>query len=173
MELVVLVDDQNNQIGTAPKETVHTDHTPLHRGFSLFLFNKNHELLLTRRAETKQTFPGVWTNTVCGHPAPGEDVTIAAKRRLKDELGLIVEDVKVISPYRYTCSDSNRIQENEICPILVAFHDGYPTPNLQEVGEWKWMPWEEFIKETERNPHVYSQWSVGEVAILKSLNIFH
>jgi isopentenyl-diphosphate delta-isomerase len=173
MELVVLVDEQNNQIGTAPKDTVHSDHTPLHRGFSLFLFNKNHELLLTCRAITKKTFPGVWTNTVCGHPAPGEDVAMAAKRRLKDELGVTVEDVKFVSPYRYTCTDTNGIMENEICPILVGFHDGDPIPNRQEVGEWNWVVWEEFITETEHNPQGYSPWSVGETAILKSLNIFH
>jgi len=173
MELVVLVDEQNNQIGTASKDTVHSDHTPLHRGFSLFLFNKNRELFLTRRADTKKTFPGIWTNTVCGHPAPNEDVVDAAKRRLKDELGLTVDDIRVVSPYRYTCTDKNGIQENEICPILVAFHDGDLAPNHEEVGEWKWMPWGEFIKEIQRNPDGYSPWSVGEATILKKLNIFH
>ncbi len=173
MELVVLVDEQNHGIGMAPKDTVHTDHTPLHRGFSLFVFNKKHELLLTRRAYTKKTFPGVWTNTVCGHPAPGEDVVDAAKRRLKDELGITVNDIKVVSPYRYTCTDINGIMENEICPILVGFYDGGPRPNFQEVGEWKWIPWNEFISETEHNPSGYSQWSVGETVILNTLNIFH
>lgn len=169
----MLVDDKNNQIGTAPKETVHSKHTPLHRGFSLFLFNSKKEVLLTRRAVTKKTFPGVWTNTVCGHPALGEDVIVSAKRRLKDELGLIIGEVKIISPYRYTCVDTNGIQENEICPILVAFYDGDPTPNFQEVGEWKWIAWDEFISEVEQNPQGYSEWSVGETAILKNLNIFH
>ena len=88
MELVVLVDEQNNEIGTAPKETVHTDHTPLHRGFSLFVFNTKGDVLVTKRAVSKKTFSGVWTNTVCGHPGPGEDIVEAVKRRLKDELGL-------------------------------------------------------------------------------------
>ncbi|MBI5465568.1 isopentenyl-diphosphate Delta-isomerase, partial [Candidatus Gottesmanbacteria bacterium] len=88
MELVVLVDEENRQIGTADKDGIHTQSTPLHRGFSLFLFNSKNELLLTQRALNKQTFPGVWTNTVCGHPGPGESNVDAARRRLYKELGI-------------------------------------------------------------------------------------
>jgi isopentenyl-diphosphate delta-isomerase len=167
MELVVLVDEKNNEIGTAAKETVHSDHTPLHRGFSLFLFNNNQELLLTRRADTKKTFPGVWTNTVCGHPAPGEDVVDAAKRRLKDELGLTVKTIKVISPYQYSCTDKNGIMENEICPILVGHANKDPNPIPDEVSAWKWMPWKEFLSEMKLNPETYSPWCIEEAAILQ------
>lgn len=167
MELVVLVDEKNNQIGTAPKDTVHSDHTPLHRGFSLFLFNKNHELLLTRRADTKKTFPGVWTNTVCGHPGSGEEVADAAKRRLQDELGLTVDDIRVVSPYRYTCTDKNGIQENEICPILVGHTQENPKPDPREVGGWKWMPWKEFLSEIKLHLEIYSPWCIEEAAILQ------
>ena len=71
-ELVVLVDNNNNPIGTAEKDTVHTTDTPLHRAFSLFIFNSHNQVLLTKRASSKKTFPGVWTNTVCGHLAPEE-----------------------------------------------------------------------------------------------------
>lgn len=160
MELVVLIDEQNKEIGTAPKDMVHTKNTPLHRGFSLFLFNAKNELLLTRRVRTKKTFPGVWTNTVCGHPAPGESTADAAKRRLKDELG-IVTDVKEVAPYRYRFADANGIVENEICPILVSHADN-------EIEEWKWMPWQEFLIEIKNNPQKYSPWSVEEATILES-----
>ncbi|MCX6793514.1 MAG: isopentenyl-diphosphate Delta-isomerase [Candidatus Gottesmanbacteria bacterium] len=168
MEFVVLVDEYNNEIGTAPKDTVHSDHTPLHRAFSLFIFNSKNKLLVTRRAATKKTFPDVWTNTVCGHPASGEDAADAAKRRLKDELGIISHDIKVqeVSPYQYRFADKNGIVENEICPILVAFHDGDPIPNLQEVGKWKWMPWREFLAEIQNIPGKYSPWCVEEAKIL-------
>ena len=114
MEQVVLVDDNNQEIGTADKATVHTANTPLHRGFSLFLFNSQKELLLTQRALTKKTFPGIWTNTVCGHPAPGETPVDAAKRRIREELGIIVQEVKEVAPYRYRFADQNGIVENEI-----------------------------------------------------------
>lgn len=167
MELVVLVDEQNNEIGTAPKGTVHSDHTPLHRGFSLFVFNRNQELLLTRRADTKKTFPGVWTNTVCGHPGPAEDVVTAARRRLKDEMGIIAGDIKVVAPYRYRFADKNGIVENEICPILVGHTHENPKPDPREVGGWKWIPWQEFLSDIKLHPEIYSPWCIEEAAILQ------
>lgn len=166
MELVILVDEKNNQIGTAPKDTVHTKDTPLHRGFSLFLFNAKNELLLTRRALTKKTFPGVWTNTVCGHPAPKESVVEASRCRLADELGIVSQDIVEVAPYQYRFSDQNGIVENEICPILVGHADIDPTPNPNEVEEWKWMPWKEFLDAAQTNPKNFSPWSVEEARIL-------
>ena len=167
MEYVVLVDEQNTPIGKMPKDTVHTFTTPLHRGFSLFIFNRNGELLVTQRAVTKKTFPDVWTNTVCGHPAPDEDVVAAAKRRLKDELGISSEDVKVISLYRYRFADIHGIFENEICPILVGRTDEDPQANPDEVRAWKWMPWREFLTATQDSPDKYSPWCIEEAAILQ------
>jgi isopentenyl-diphosphate Delta-isomerase len=171
MEYVILVDKNNNEIGTAPKDTVHTKNTPLHRAFSLFLFNSKKQLLITRRAETKKTFPGVWTNSVCGHLGPGETPSNGAKRRLKDELGITGVEVKEVSPYRYRFADKNGIVENEICPILVAYSDINPTINKQEVDDWKWMDWKEFLKEIHTNPDTYSPWSREEAGILLSQKI--
>lgn len=166
MEYVVLVDEKNCEVGTAEKETVHTKTTPLHRGFSLFLFNKNGQLLLTQRARTKKTFPGVWTNTVCGHPAPNEAVADAAKRRLKDELGIEGAEIKEAAPYRYRVADNNGIFENEICPILVGFYNGDPKPNPDEVGGWQWINWDDFLENTKAEVPAYSPWSIGEAKIL-------
>ncbi|MBI2405215.1 isopentenyl-diphosphate Delta-isomerase [Candidatus Gottesmanbacteria bacterium] len=174
MELVVLVDEQNNEIGTAPKDTVHTKNTPLHRGFSLFLFNAKNELLLTRRARTKKTFPGVWTNTVCGHPAPKESVADAARRRLNYELGFTnyeLKDMKEVAPYRYRFTDDNGMVENEICPILVAHTDVDPQPHAGEIEEWRWIPWQEFLEEIKTNPRNYSPWSAEETQILTVLRV--
>ncbi len=181
IELVVLVDENNHEIGTAPKETVHTQNTPLHRGFSLFLFNSKNELLLTRRALTKKTFPGVWTNTVCGHPAPGESAVAAAKRRLKDELGIDLQGprpgnqgealVREVAPYRYRFADANGIVENEICPVLVAHADIEPKPNKDEIEAWKWIDWKEFLVEIKQNHTFYSPWCTEEAVILKKFSI--
>jgi isopentenyl-diphosphate delta-isomerase len=170
-EFVVLVDEQNNEIGTASKETVHTSKTPLHRGFSCFVFNDKKEVLLTQRSVTKKTFSGVWTNTVCGHPGKGESVIGAARRRLQDELGLVVRDLVEISPYRYRFTDRNGIVENEICPILMGFANDNPTPNEGEVKEWKWVGWEEFLKDAEDNPNIYSPWCIEEAKIVQKLGI--
>jgi len=161
-ELVVLVDEQNTPIGTAPKDSVHTKDTPLHRGFSLFLFSSKKKLLLTKRSARKKTFPGVWTNTVCGHPGPGESAIDAAKRRLYQELGIDVTDIKEVSPYRYRFADKNGIVENEICPILVAYANVDPKPNADEIDDWKWMKWQTFLEEIKKNPDTYSPWSREE-----------
>lgn len=171
MEEVVLVDEQNNEIGTAPKDTVHTKNTPLHRGFSVFIFNDKKELLVTRRAAVKKTFPGVWTNTVCGHPGKNEQIIASVRRRLQDELGLVVRDlVEVSSSYRYRFADKSGIVENEICPIFIGYTNDTPTPKSDEVDEWKWMKWEIFLRDIESNRDIYSPWAKEEAVILQHLN---
>lgn len=185
-ENVVLVDEQNTEIGTARKESVHTINTPLHRGFSVFLFNSQREVLLTKRAKTKKTFPGIWTNSVCGHPIPDESVFDAAKRRLKEELGIEERDlqaihsisrstntskqveIKEVALYRYRFADASGIVENEICPILVAKSDARIKPNPKEVEKWKWAMWKSFLDDIRKNPHIYSPWCIEEARILTS-----
>lgn len=168
MEQVVLVDENNNEIGLADKDTVHHQNTPLHRAFSLFVFNSKNELLVTQRAQTKKTFPGVWTNTVCGHLSSGETTVLAAKRRLKAELGIDISETEIreVAPYRYKFTDQNGMVENEICPVLVAVSDIDPKPNRLEVNSWKWVKWGEFLIEIEKNTRNYSLWSVEEAKIL-------
>src|ERR671938_2202150 len=92
-ELIVLLDDDGTALGPMPKPLVHHGETPLHRAFSAYLFDGAGRLLITRRAEGKATFPGMWTNTVCGHPGPGETDAAAIARRARFELGLRVSDV--------------------------------------------------------------------------------
>lgn len=168
-ELVVLVDEQNNPIGTADKDTVHTATTPLHRAFSLFLFNSKNQVLLTKRAQAKKTFPGVWTNAVCGHLSIDETPAAAAVRRLREELGITGVSVREVSPYRYRFADQNGIIENEICPILVGFTDSDPTPHPLEADEWKWVDWNEFLSEIKNNPGPYSPWSREEAEIIRNV----
>jgi len=168
-ELVVLVDDQNTPIGTADKDTVHTTDTPLHRAFSLFLFNAKGQTLLTKRAAAKKTFPGVWTNAVCGHLSPDETPAVAAVRRLGEELGITNVAVREVSPYRYRFADKNGIVENEICPILIGKFDGDPTPHPEETDEWKWMDWDAFLTDIGENPEPYSPWSREEAVIINGL----
>lgn len=164
-EVVVLVNEQNHELGTAPKATVHTTDTPLHRGFSLFLFNKEGKLLLTQRSKAKKAFPGVWTNTVCGHPAPHERVTEAAVRRLQQELGLTIPlaEVQEVAQYRYRFADANGIVENEICPVMVAksaVGDPHPVPG--EVENWKWVTWQSFLDDIHTSPQYFSPWCIEE-----------
>lgn len=165
-EYVILINDANVPIGTARKDRVHHGETPLHRGFSLFIFNPSGEILLQQRSSRKKTFPGIWSNSCCGHPQPGESAVDGAKRRAEDELGLVLTDVhEIISDYRYR-SEMNGVVENEICPILIGFTHHTPRINKEEVEAIRWISWIEWLEEIQRNPQGYSSWSVEETRLL-------
>jgi isopentenyl-diphosphate delta-isomerase len=165
-EQVVLVNDNNEVIGTAPKLDTHNAVTPLHRGFSLFLFNPKGELLLQQRSKLKKTFPLVWSNSCCGHPKLNESNVDAAKRHLEHELGIKdVEITEVITNYRYKV-EMNGIYENEICPILVCFTDQLPFANSDEVENIRWIPWNEFLDNVKSGKSKYSLWAKEEAVLL-------
>lgn len=165
-DYVVLVDAQNTVLGVSPKLEAHNANTPLHRGFSVFLFSSKGELLLQQRSHTKKTFPLIWSNSVCGHPMLNESNTDAAKRRLSYELGISnVEIFEAISDYRYkVCTDN--ICENEICPVLVCFTNKKPAINKNEVEDLRWINWKDFLKETKDKDKKYSLWSKEEAKLL-------
>lgn len=157
-ELIVLVNDNNEQVGVAPKLATHNAHTPLHRAFSVYIFNKKGAFLVTQRALSKKVFPGMWTNSCCGHPAPGELTEDAIKRRLKFELGIEPKYLKVVLPkYRYRAV-MNDIVENEICPVYMAISTEDIKPNPDEVEKYKWVEWSDFLKELSTTPEKYSPW---------------
>lgn len=146
-ELVVLLDYDGQARGTMPKAFVHSAETPLHSAFSFFLFNKEGQVLAQRRAWSKRTWPGVWSNTCCGHPAPGESPEEAVTRKLEFELGLRGVDVEMILPtFRY-CAEKDGIVENEVCPVLVGVTalPLEPVVNPEEVAETRWIPWSVFL----------------------------
>lgn len=162
-ELVVLVDDLDRVIGTALKRDIHHSETPLHRGFSVFLFNYQGELLLQQRAFTKQTWPGVWSNSCCGHPMPDETFEQAAVRRVEFELGLKdIELVPALPDFRYR-AEKDGIVENEICPVFIGFTDQLPERNRVEVEATKWVVWEEFVASLDDPETDISPWAVDEV----------
>ena len=164
-ELVVLLDDQWRPTGTALKASVHTATTPLHLAFSSYAFDPSGtRLLVTRRALGKKTWPGVWTNTCCGHPGPGEDLAGAMTRRLEQELGLVPREVRMALPeFRYTATMADGTMENEFCPVFRVVVDTDPTPDPSEVDDWKWVDWADFVVAAERAPWLLSPWSVIQV----------
>ncbi len=171
IEHVVLVDENNCVLGTVPKAEVHTQETPLHRGFSAFLFNEKNEFLLQQRSHKKKTWPLAWSNSCCGHPALNESNTDAVKRRVTFELGGEVEYVEEVSTYRYRFSKEG-VVENEICPILLGRIRSNFTSNPDEVEAITWITWNDFLVEIERNPDKYSPWCREEALILNDLEIF-
>lgn len=171
-EYVVLVNAKNEAIGKALKSQVHTSTTPLHRGFSVFLFNTQGLILLQKRSLTKITWPGMWSNSCCGHPGPKEQTLDAAKRRLQEELGLtsvILHEVTLDYQYRV---EYQGVVENEFCPLLVAFSEEMPQINTREIEAIRWVLWREFIAEIERAPKGYTPWCVDEARLLSSESLF-
>ena len=121
VEVVVLVDEDGHPVGTAPKATVHDHQTPLHLAFSCYIFDHEDRLLLTRRALSKPTWPGTWTNSFCGHPAPAEDIFEAVRRRARQELGISLDHLQLTLPaFRYDATMANGTRENELCPVFTA-----------------------------------------------------
>jgi len=173
-EYVVLLDDAGRPIGSAPKATVHTADTPLHSALSIFLFDGQGGVLSQRRALTKVTWPGVWSNACCGHPAPGESLLAAAQRRLQQELGLEGVPLKVALPdFRYQAK-WNGILENELCPVLIGIlsRDRAIHFNTDEVHEIEWIPWRGLVAasaaEATSEYHHFSPWSLLEARELQN-----
>lgn len=159
-EEIVLVDDSGKIVGRAPKLESHHGQTPLHLGFSCYIFDAQGKFLLTQRALSKKVWPGVWTNTVCGHPAPDEATPDAIRRRLDYELGLSqVDDLQLILPdYRYKTPPFKGVIENEICPVYAGLVTDRPLPNPAEVEDWKWVNWSALLKDVKDDPDKYSYW---------------
>ena len=160
-EYVVLLDDWGNEIGTAPKATVHTTETALHLAFSCHVVNSDGHVLVTLRALEKKTWPGVWTNSFCGHPAPGEPLLQAVHRRAAFEVGLTLRDVELALPqFRYRAVDASGIVEHEICPVYIARTDEEPRLNPAEVAESRWVDPAELAASLEATPWAFSPWLV-------------
>jgi isopentenyl-diphosphate Delta-isomerase len=172
LESVVLLDEAGNATGTAGKAAVHHDRTPLHLAFSCYLFNEAGQFLLTRRAESKRTFPGVWTNTCCGHPQPGEPMAASVRRRLREELGIGPVRLELVLPrFRYQAT-MNGVMENELCPVYVAYAGSSPfaaEPDPAEVAEVRWVDWEDFGEAAKSGRQPVSPWCATQLAELAAL----
>ena len=158
-ERVVLLDDSGAPIGTADKATVHGSETPLHLAFSCHVQDAEGRLLVTRRALGKRTWPGVWTNSFCGHPAPGESMTEAVARRALEELGITLLDLELVLPdFRYIATDAAGVVENEVCPVYTARSLDEVLPDPDEVAEHRWVEAADVVAAAARTPWAFSPW---------------
>ncbi|QKJ19142.1 isopentenyl-diphosphate Delta-isomerase [Microbacterium hominis] len=158
---VVLLDDDGRAIGTAPKSSVHGTDTALHLAFSCHVMNEEGQVLVTRRALGKTTWPGVWSNSFCGHPKPAERVLQAVHRRAEYELGLTLADIELALPlFRYRAVDVNGIVEHEICPVYTARAVGEPVLNPLEVVDARWVDPRDLATALDATPWAFSPWLV-------------
>jgi len=160
-EHVVLLDDEGRAIGTAPKSSVHGPDTALHLAFSCHVLNSAGQVLVTRRALGKSAWPGVWSNSFCGHPKPAEPVIDAVHRRAEYELGLVITDLQLALPlFRYRATDANGIVEHEVCPVYIGRTSDEPVLNPLEVADATWVDPADLAVSLTATPWAFSPWLV-------------
>lgn len=171
-EYVVLCGPNHERVGYAPKVEVHQQSTPLHLAFSCYLFDHSGRFLVTWRAESKKTWPGVRTNSCCGHPGPREPVGSAVARRLEYELGVVADRIELMLPeFQYRASMPEGVEENEVCPVYRAVvAEGTPLrPDPDEVRETSWVSWSRFVADALTDPTSVSPWCALQVPELDRL----
>jgi len=153
---VILVDPDDRELGAAPKLDVHHSGA-LHRAFSIFVFDERGALLLQRRARGKYHSGGLWTNTCCGHPRPGEATADAGRRRLREEMGFTCP-LTPVGTFTYRATVGDGLVEHELDHVLVGQHGGVPIPDPAEVSAWRRMPVPELEDALRRTPGRFTAW---------------
>lgn len=156
MEKVVLVNEHDEEVGTMEKLEAHQKGI-LHRAFSVLLFNSNGEILLQKRASKKYHSAGLWTNTCCSHPRPGESIKESITRRLQEEMG-ITADTDFSFSFIYKTELENGLIEHELDHVYVGSFNDTPQINTEEVEDWKFESMERLKKDIHANPTLYTFW---------------
>ena len=168
-EYIVLVDNEDRETGTAEKIAAHAQNQ-LHRAFSIFLFRDapQPETLLQQRAAGKYHCPGLWTNTCCSHPHPGETILEAAERRLQQEFGIKAQ-MKDLGWFHYNVHFDNGLSENEIDHVLAGTiaANTVPAPNPEEIQDWKWVSIANLEQEMNVHPHRFTPWLKQALEMVK------
>jgi isopentenyl-diphosphate delta-isomerase len=156
MEEVILVNGQDEQVGTMEKMEAHYQ-AALHRAFSVFLFNDRGEMLLQQRAKGKYHSGGLWTNACCSHPRPGEATQDAASRRLKEEMGIHASLEKIFD-FTYKAPFDNGLTEHEFDHVFAGTYSGSVKPNKNEVEDYCYKTMQEIETSLQSHPHKYTAW---------------
>lgn len=155
-EQVVLVDEQDRETGTMEKIEAHRS-GELHLAFSVFIFDPSGRVLLQQRAASKYHSALLWTNACCSHPRPGESISSAAQRRVREELG-VDSQPQAQFHFRYRAAFGNGLFENELDHVLFAEFHGHVRPNTNEVNAVRWMELDELATELEQRPEHFTVW---------------
>ena len=156
---VILVDEQDREIGIAEKLFAH-QHARLHRAFSIFIFRKQgqtYELLLQQRDLQKYHTGGLWTNTCCSHPITGEALITTAEKRLQEEMG-IETPLTAVGRFHYKAVVGEGLVENEMDHVLIGLYNGEPLINPQEVAAYRWVNAQTLAADLQQHPERYTPW---------------
>jgi len=156
MEHVILVDEHDNEVGTMEKLEAHQKGV-LHRAFSVLLFNTKGEVLLQKRAKSKYHSGGLWTNTCCSHPLPGESTRDATRRKLNQEMGIDLQP-EFVYKFIYNASLDKDLTEHELDHVFIGTYDGDPIINTDEVEDWKYIDVAALRMDMKKNPGHYTAW---------------
>jgi isopentenyl-diphosphate delta-isomerase len=163
-DLVELVDSRGDFTGTATVLDAHEAPGMLHRAFSVFLRDSAGRVLIQQRAAVKTRFPLRWGNTCCGHPTPGEAVTVSAGRRLTEELGITGVTLREVGVYVYFAEDpvTGRVEREHDHVLLGDLPDGTdPRPDPDEVAELRWVTVSDLLADLDGSPTAYAPWLEG------------
>ena len=169
MEKIILVDEDDREIGFEEKIKAHEDGGKLHRAFSIFIFNSKGDMLLQLRSVKKYHFGGLWTNSCCSHPNKGETLEDAVHRKLMQEFGFDTE-LKEVFSFIYRATFDNGLTEHEFDHVFVGTYNGEPKPNPEEIDDYKWISKEDLIKDVKENSDKYTPWF--KIALPKILDYF-
>jgi len=156
MEKIILIDEEDNEIGSGEKIDVHKK-GKLHRAFSIFVFNSKGEMIIQQRDIRKYHCGGLWTNTCCSHPRDGEIIEEAVHRRLKEEMGFDC-GLREMFKFTYKAEFSSGLTEYETDHVFVGISDDEPTLNKEEAMDYRWISIKELANEIENNPERYTPW---------------
>lgn len=171
-EKVILVNEFDEEVGVSEKHLAHRE-GKLHRAISVFILNSKGDLLLQRRALSKYHSGGLWTNTCCSHPRPDEHVNHAAKRRLKEEMGIENCDLKFLFSFNYKAELDNGFVEHELDHVFLGYSDEKPFPDNSEVCEWKYSSINKIEDDMKVNPANYTYWFkliFEKIKLIQSIN---
>jgi isopentenyl-diphosphate delta-isomerase len=169
VEQVILVDVDDCEIGVMEKMEAHKK-AVLHRAFSVFLFNPQGKMLLQQRALTKYHSGGLWTNTCCSHPRPGEILENAVARRLTEEMGITAKVSKAFQ-FIYQATLANNLNEYELDHVFIGNYDAEVRPNHLEVANFVYQSIEEVESNLQTHPEKYTVWF--KIAFPKVLEWYH
>ena len=166
-ELLILVDEDDNQVGHLSKKECHDGEGRLHRAFSLFIFNDVGELLLQQRSAEKRLWPGYWSNSCCSHPRRGEGLEEAVSRRLSEELRMRCA-ARFLYKFSYQARYGEAGSEREVCSVYVGRSSDPVVANRHEISDWRWISTENLDGEMRSTPEVFTPWFIEEWPLVRN-----
>ncbi len=156
-EPLILVDSQDREVGVLAKADCHDGAGVLHRAFSLFVFNEEGALLLQQRQADKRLWPLFWSNSCCSHPRAGEDMPLAIRRRLEQELGLSAR-LGFLYKFEYNAQFGDAGTEHELCWVYAGTTPAQPVINTSEIAAWRWITPSDLDAELNATPELFTPW---------------